>query len=157
MYNQPLPWLEKGFIILVFVKLYGLGLRGDFVESLNILFQKLVDPHDSVEDIANEYLVDEELKLCLEEEERIRSEHEKRIQQEKRLRLEEDKMLQLEEEKMFQIAEVKKRKRYEFMNSTYVKTILGNFPPINIPFCIHIKLNILWSIYPCNILEFGKY
>ncbi|GJT99744.1 phospholipase-like protein [Tanacetum coccineum] len=36
-------------------------LRGDFVESLNILFQDLVDPHDSVKDIANEYLVDEEL------------------------------------------------------------------------------------------------
>ncbi|GKA53759.1 hypothetical protein Tco_0747074 [Tanacetum coccineum] len=79
-------------------------LRGDFVESLNILFQDLVDPHDSVEDIANEYLVDEELKLCLEEEERIRSEQEKRIQQEKRLRLEEEKMLRLEEEKMLQIA-----------------------------------------------------
>ncbi|GJZ98066.1 hypothetical protein Tco_0670519 [Tanacetum coccineum] len=54
--------------------------KGDFVESLNILFQDLVNPHDSVEDIANEYLVDEELKLCLEEEERIRSEQEKRIQ-----------------------------------------------------------------------------
>ncbi|GJZ29504.1 phospholipase-like protein [Tanacetum coccineum] len=80
-------------------------LRGDFVESLNILFQGLVDPHDSVEDIANEYLVDEELKLCLEEEERIRSELEKRIQQEKRLRLEEDKMLRLVEEKMLQITE----------------------------------------------------
>ncbi|GKA52575.1 hypothetical protein Tco_0745890 [Tanacetum coccineum] len=80
-------------------------LRGDFVESLNILFQELVDPHDSVEDIANEYLVDEELKLCLEEEERIRSEQEKRIQQEKRLRLEEEKMLRLEEEKMLQNAE----------------------------------------------------
>ncbi|GKA09538.1 phospholipase-like protein [Tanacetum coccineum] len=80
-------------------------LRGDFVESLNILFQDLVDPHDSVEDIANKYLVDEELKLCLEEEERIRSEQEKRIQQEKRLRLEEEKMLRLEEEKMLQIAE----------------------------------------------------
>ncbi|GJW16641.1 hypothetical protein Tco_0024077 [Tanacetum coccineum] len=105
-------------------------LRGDFVESLNILFQDLVDPHDSVEDIANEYLVDEELKLCLEEEERIRSEQEKRIQQEKRLRLEEEKMLRLEEEKMLQIAEVNKRKRYEFMNSTHVKNILGNFPPI---------------------------
>nr|GEV39567.1 phospholipase-like protein [Tanacetum cinerariifolium] len=36
-------------------------LRGDFVESLNILLQDSVDPHDSVEDIANEYLVDEEL------------------------------------------------------------------------------------------------
>ncbi|GKA42885.1 hypothetical protein Tco_0735545 [Tanacetum coccineum] len=105
-------------------------LRGDFVESLNILFQDLVEPHDSVEDIANEYLVDEELKLCLEEEERIRSKQEKRIQQEKRLRLEEEKMLRLEEEKMLQIAEVKKRKRYEFMNSTHVKNILGNFPPI---------------------------
>ncbi|GJS31435.1 phospholipase-like protein, partial [Tanacetum coccineum] len=80
-------------------------LRGDFVESLNILFQELVDPHDSVEDIANEYLVDEELKLCLEEEERIHSEQEKRIQQEKRLRLEEEEMLRLEEEKMLQIAE----------------------------------------------------
>nr|GEU30427.1 phospholipase-like protein [Tanacetum cinerariifolium] len=98
-------------------------LRGDFVESLNILFQDLVDPHDSVEDIANE------LKLCLEEE-RIHSEQEKRIQQEKWLRLEEDKMLRLEEDKMLQIAEVKKRKRYEFMNSTHVKNILGKFPPI---------------------------
>ncbi|GJR68442.1 hypothetical protein Tco_0014507 [Tanacetum coccineum] len=106
-------------------------LRGDFVESLNILFQEVVDPHDSVEDIASEYLVDEELKLCLEEEERIRSEQEKRIQQEKRLRLEEEKMLRLEEEKMLQIAEVKKRKRNEFMNLTHVKTILGDFPPIN--------------------------
>ncbi|GKF10473.1 hypothetical protein Tco_0048399, partial [Tanacetum coccineum] len=28
-------------------------LRGDFVESLNILFQDFVDPHDSVVDIAN--------------------------------------------------------------------------------------------------------
>nr|GEU49327.1 phospholipase-like protein [Tanacetum cinerariifolium] len=72
-------------------------LIGDFVESLNILFQDLVDPHDSVEDIANEYLVDEELKLCLKEEERICSEQEKRIQQEKRLRLEEEKMLRLEQ------------------------------------------------------------
>ncbi|GJZ67162.1 phospholipase-like protein, partial [Tanacetum coccineum] len=80
-------------------------LIGDFVELLNILFQYLVDPHDSVKDIANEYLVDEELKLCLEEEERIRSEQEKRIQQEKRLRLEEEKMLRLEEEKMLQNAE----------------------------------------------------
>ncbi|GKA59537.1 hypothetical protein Tco_0758850 [Tanacetum coccineum] len=53
----------------------------------------------------HEYLVDEELKLCLEEEERIRSEQEKRIQQEKRLRLEEEKMLRLEEEKMLQNAE----------------------------------------------------
>ncbi|GKD14787.1 phospholipase-like protein, partial [Tanacetum coccineum] len=77
-----------------------------------------------------EYLVDEELKLCSEEKERIRSEQEKRIQQEKRLRLEEEKMLRLEEEKMLQIAEVNKRKRYEFMNSTHVKNILGNFPPI---------------------------
>nr|GEW25222.1 phospholipase-like protein [Tanacetum cinerariifolium] len=81
-------------------------------------------------DKLGEYLVDEELKLCLEEEERIHSEQEKRIQQEKRLRLEEEKMLRLEEEKMLQIVEVKKRKRYEFMNSTPVKNILGNFPPI---------------------------
>ncbi|GJW93442.1 phospholipase-like protein [Tanacetum coccineum] len=70
-------------------------LKGDFFYSLNILFQELVDPHDSVEDIDNE------------------------------------KRLRLEEEKMLQNAEVKKRKHYEFMNSTHVKTILGNFPPIN--------------------------
>nr|GEW16497.1 phospholipase-like protein [Tanacetum cinerariifolium] len=68
-------------------------LRCDFVESLNILFQDLVDPHDSIKDIAHEYLVDDELKLYLEEEKRIRSKQEKRIQQEKRLRLEEEKML----------------------------------------------------------------
>nr|GEV67942.1 phospholipase-like protein [Tanacetum cinerariifolium] len=82
-------------------------LKCDFVESLYILFQDLVDPYDLVEDIANEYLVNEELKLCLEEE-MIRSKQEKRIQQEKRLRLEEEKMLRLEEEKMLQIAKVKK-------------------------------------------------
>nr|GEV43642.1 phospholipase-like protein [Tanacetum cinerariifolium] len=80
-------------------------------------------------DKLGEYLIDEELKLCLEEE-RIHSEQEKRIQQEKWLRLEEDKMLQLKGEKMLQIADVKKRKHYEFMNSTHVKNILGKFPPI---------------------------
>ncbi|GJS44543.1 phospholipase-like protein [Tanacetum coccineum] len=98
-------------------------LRGDFVESLNILFQELVDPHDSVEDIANEYLVDEELKLCLEEEERIRSEQEKRIQQEKRLRLEEEKMLRLEEEKMLQNAEA-------MVSCYFVQLLMQNNMPL---------------------------
>nr|GEX82753.1 phospholipase-like protein [Tanacetum cinerariifolium] len=79
--------------------------------------------------LLRDYLVEEELRLCLEEEESIRSEQEKIIQQEKSFRLEEAKRMRLEEEKKLQIAEVNKRKRLEFMNSTHVKNILGKFTP----------------------------
>nr|GEU29084.1 phospholipase-like protein [Tanacetum cinerariifolium] len=44
----------------------------DFHELLNIIFQDLIDPHDSDEDIANDHLVKEELRLCWEEEEMMR-------------------------------------------------------------------------------------
>nr|GEY92810.1 phospholipase-like protein [Tanacetum cinerariifolium] len=84
-------------------------LSSDFLESLNIVFQDLIDPHDSDEDIANE--------------------QEKRIQQEKSFRLEEAKRMMLEEERKLQIAEVKKRKHLKFMNLTHVKNILGKFTP----------------------------
>nr|GEU63715.1 hypothetical protein [Tanacetum cinerariifolium] len=68
-------------------------------------FEKSDNKEKSPENRTEEYLVDEEQKLCLEEEERIRLEQ-KRIQHEKRLRLEEEKMLRLEEEKMLQIAKL---------------------------------------------------
>nr|GEY15523.1 phospholipase-like protein [Tanacetum cinerariifolium] len=69
----------------------------DFHESLNIVFQDLIEPHDSDEDIANE----------------------------KSFRVEEAKKIRLEEEKMLQIVEVNKRKCLEFMNSTHVKNTLA--------------------------------
>ncbi|GJR53179.1 phospholipase-like protein [Tanacetum coccineum] len=104
-------------------------MSSDFQESLNIVFQDLIDPHDSDEDIANDYLVEEELRLCLEDEERMRLEQETIIKLEKSFRLEEAKRMRLEEEKMLQIAEVNKRKRHEFMNSTHVKKILAKLTP----------------------------
>ncbi|GJW85593.1 phospholipase-like protein, partial [Tanacetum coccineum] len=100
-------------------------MSSDFRESLNIVFQDLIDPHDSDEDIANDYLVEEELRLCLEEEERTRLEQQKIIEQEKSFRIEEAKRMRLEEEKMLQIAEVNKKKRLEFMNSTHMKNSLA--------------------------------
>ncbi|GJT78233.1 hypothetical protein Tco_1044958 [Tanacetum coccineum] len=103
-------------------------LSSDFLESLNIIFQDLIDPHDLDEDIDNDYLVEEELRLCLEEE-RMCSEQEKRIQQEKSFRQEEAKKMRLEEEKKLQIVELNTRKRLEFMNSTHVRNILGKFTP----------------------------
>ncbi|GKB35541.1 hypothetical protein Tco_0880483 [Tanacetum coccineum] len=51
-----------------------------------------------------DYLVEEELRLCLEDEERMCLEQEKIIEQEKSFRLEEAKRMRLEEKKMLQIA-----------------------------------------------------
>nr|GEV48397.1 hypothetical protein [Tanacetum cinerariifolium] len=76
-------------------------------------------------DKLGDYLVEEELRLCLEKEERMLSEQEKM----KNFSLEEAKRMRLEEEKKLQIAEVNKRKRLEFMNSTHVENILGKFTP----------------------------
>ncbi|GKC59526.1 hypothetical protein Tco_1087124, partial [Tanacetum coccineum] len=71
-----------------------------------------------------DYLVEEELRLCLKAEERMHLEHEKNIREEQRFRVNEAKRMKLEEEKILEISELKKR-RQEFMNSTHVKSILG--------------------------------
>ncbi|GKC54261.1 hypothetical protein Tco_1077006 [Tanacetum coccineum] len=89
-----------------------------------------LDQHDSDEHIANDYLVEEELRLCLKEKERMRLEQQKIIEHEKSFRVEEAKRMRLEEEKMLQIAEVNKRKRLEFMNSTHVKNALAKLTTI---------------------------
>ncbi|GJT96000.1 phospholipase-like protein [Tanacetum coccineum] len=83
------------------------SLGRDFIDSLNILFNDLIKPHDSDEDISNE----------------------KNSIEEQRFRMEEANRMRLEEDKMLQIAEVKKQKRHEFMNSTHVKTILAKLTP----------------------------
>nr|GEX82736.1 phospholipase-like protein [Tanacetum cinerariifolium] len=63
--------------------------------------------------------------LCLEDKEMMRLEQEKNIIEEKRFRVEEAKRMRLKEDKLLQTAELKKR-RYEFMNSTHVKSVFGN-------------------------------
>ncbi|GKA79856.1 retrovirus-related pol polyprotein from transposon TNT 1-94 [Tanacetum coccineum] len=47
------------------------SLGREFMDSLNILFQDLIQPHYSDEDICNDFLVEDELRLCLEDEERM--------------------------------------------------------------------------------------
>nr|GEX07020.1 phospholipase-like protein [Tanacetum cinerariifolium] len=92
-------------------------LRSDFVESLNILFQDLVDLHDSVEDIANE----------------------------KRLRLEEEKILRLEEEKMLQIAEHGRRENanWAMVSCYFVQLLMQNIMPLF--YANGDKYHIPWS------------
>ncbi|GJX72402.1 reverse transcriptase domain-containing protein, partial [Tanacetum coccineum] len=85
------------------------NLRRDFIDSLNILFQDLIQPHYSDEDISNDFVFEDELRLCLEDEERIRLEHDKNIIEERRFRVEEAKRMRLEEDKLLQIAELKKK------------------------------------------------
>ncbi|GJR13021.1 hypothetical protein Tco_0795673 [Tanacetum coccineum] len=85
------------------------SLGRDFMDSLNILFQDLIQPHYSDEDISNDFVVEDELILCLEDEERMLLEHEKNIIEERRFRVEEAKRMRLEEDKLLQIAELKKK------------------------------------------------
>ncbi|GJT51674.1 hypothetical protein Tco_0977831 [Tanacetum coccineum] len=54
------------------------SLGCDFMDSLNILFQDLIHPHYSDEDISNDFVVEDELRLCLEDEERMHCGVEKR-------------------------------------------------------------------------------
>ncbi|GJS17946.1 phospholipase-like protein [Tanacetum coccineum] len=105
------------------------SMTSDLCDSLNSIFVDLIQQHDSDEDIAQDYLQEEELRLCLEDEERLRCEHEKLIVQENRFRLEEANRLRLEEENMLQLAEQKKKKRKEFMNSSHAKNILAKLAP----------------------------
>nr|GEV99961.1 phospholipase-like protein [Tanacetum cinerariifolium] len=74
------------------------------------------EQHDSNEDISQDYLREEELRLCLEDEEMLRCEHEKLIVEENRFRLDEANMLRLEEKNMLQLEEQNKKakKVYEF-------------------------------------------
>ncbi|GKD78500.1 hypothetical protein Tco_1341121, partial [Tanacetum coccineum] len=74
------------------------SLGRDFIDSLNILFHDLIKPHDSDEDISNDYLVEDELRLCLEDEERMRLEQETNIIEDQRFRMEEANRMRLEED-----------------------------------------------------------
>nr|GEW38417.1 phospholipase-like protein [Tanacetum cinerariifolium] len=80
----------------------------DLCDSLNSMFVDLIQNHDSDEDVAQDYLREEELRLCLEDEEMSRREHENLIVEENRLRMDEANRLRLEEENMLQLAEHRK-------------------------------------------------
>ncbi|GJW04919.1 phospholipase-like protein [Tanacetum coccineum] len=81
-------------------------LGHDFMNSLNILFEELSQPLYTDEKFSNDYLVEEELRLCLEAEERMRLEHEKNIIEEQRFRVNEAKRMKLEEEKLLEISDM---------------------------------------------------
>ncbi|GJV28213.1 phospholipase-like protein [Tanacetum coccineum] len=81
--------------------------------------ETIIQQHDSDEDISQDYLREEELRLCLEDEEMLHCEHEKLIVEENRFKLDESNRLRLEEENMLQLEEQKKKKRKEFMNSSH--------------------------------------
>ncbi|GKC05917.1 hypothetical protein Tco_0997527 [Tanacetum coccineum] len=66
--------------------------------------ETIIQQHDSNEDIAQDYLREEELRLCLEDEEILRRKHEKTIVRENRLRMDKVNRLRLEEENMLQLA-----------------------------------------------------
>ncbi|GJX05263.1 phospholipase-like protein [Tanacetum coccineum] len=71
------------------------SLGREFMDSLNILFQDLIQPHYSDEDISNDFVVEDELRLCLEDEERMLLEQEKNIIEEQRFRVEEAKRMSI--------------------------------------------------------------
>nr|GEU34696.1 phospholipase-like protein [Tanacetum cinerariifolium] len=75
------------------------------------MFSNLIQQHDSDEDIFQDYLREEELRMCLEDEEMLRCEHEKLIVKENRFRLDEANRLRLEEDNMLRLEEQKKNKR----------------------------------------------
>ncbi|GJW05731.1 putative ribonuclease H-like domain-containing protein [Tanacetum coccineum] len=101
----------------------------ELCDSLNSIFADLIQQHDSDKDISQDYLREEELRLCLEDEEMLHYEHEKLIIEEIRFRLDEANKLRLEEENMLQLEEQKKNKRKEFMNSSHGKNILAKLAP----------------------------
>ncbi|GJX56959.1 phospholipase-like protein [Tanacetum coccineum] len=84
-------------------------LGREFMNSLNILFEELSQPLYTDENLSNDYLVEEELRLCLEAEERMRLEHEKNIIEELSFMVKEAKRMKLEEEKLLQISQLKKK------------------------------------------------
>ncbi|GKC38940.1 hypothetical protein Tco_1051324 [Tanacetum coccineum] len=105
------------------------SMTSDLCDSLNSMFADLIEPADPDEDIAQDYLREEELRLCLEGEEKMRCEHQKLIVEENRIRLDEAKRLRLEEENMLQLEQQKKNKRKEFMNSSHCKNLLSKLAP----------------------------
>nr|GEW72743.1 F-box domain-containing protein [Tanacetum cinerariifolium] len=96
----------------------------------NSMFADLIEPADPDEDIAQDYLREEQLRLCLEGKEKMRCEHQKLIVKENRIRLDEAKRLRLEEENMLQLKQQKKNKRKEFMNSNHCKNLLSKLAPV---------------------------
>ncbi|GJZ94100.1 phospholipase-like protein [Tanacetum coccineum] len=94
-------------------------MTSELCDSLNSIFVDLIQQHDLDEDISQDYLREDELRLCLEDEEMLRCEHEKLIVEENRFRLDEANRLRLEEKNMWQLEEQKKNKRNEFMNSSH--------------------------------------
>ncbi|GJW11140.1 hypothetical protein Tco_1576967 [Tanacetum coccineum] len=69
------------------------SMTSDLCDSLNSMFADLIEPVDLDKDIAQDYLREEELRLCLEGEEKMRCEHQKLIVEENRIRLDETKRL----------------------------------------------------------------
>ncbi|GKC22821.1 hypothetical protein Tco_1024971, partial [Tanacetum coccineum] len=100
-------------------------MTSDLCDSLNSMFADLIQQYDLDEDISQDYLREEELRLCLEDEEMLHCEHEKLIVEENRFRLDESNRLRLEEANMLQLEEQKKKKRKKFMNSSHCKNILA--------------------------------
>nr|GEX69057.1 reverse transcriptase [Tanacetum cinerariifolium] len=84
------------------------SLGREFMDTLNILFQGLIQPHYSNEDISNDFIDEDELRLCLEDEEMMLLQQENNIIEEQRFRLEDTNKMRLEEDKLLQIAELKK-------------------------------------------------
>ncbi|GKB13155.1 hypothetical protein Tco_0847078 [Tanacetum coccineum] len=105
------------------------SMTSDLCGSLNSMFADLIEPADPDEDIGQDYLREEELRLCLEDEEKMRCEHQKLIVEENRIRLDESKKLRLEEENMLQLEQQKKNKQKEFMNSNHFKNLLSKLAP----------------------------
>ncbi|GJY81059.1 hypothetical protein Tco_0493810 [Tanacetum coccineum] len=129
------------------------SMTSDLCDSLNRMFTDMIEPTDPDKD---DYLREEELRLCLEGEEKMRCEHQKLIVEENRNRLDEAKRLRLEEENMLQLEQQKKNKRKEFMNSNHCKNLLSKLAPAKrIQLCSssekiqpkvrHIKCNFPWN------------
>nr|GEV67611.1 phospholipase-like protein [Tanacetum cinerariifolium] len=104
-------------------------MTSDLCDSLNSMFADFIEPADPDEDIAQDYLREEELRLFLEGEEKMRCEHQKLIVDQNRIRLDEAKRLRLKEKNMLQLEQQKKNKRKEFMNSSHCKILLSKLPP----------------------------
>ncbi|GJZ50757.1 hypothetical protein Tco_0605272 [Tanacetum coccineum] len=71
------------------------SLGCEFMDSLNGLFQDLIQPDYLDEDISNDFVVEDELRLCLEDEERMLLEQGKNIIEEQRFRVEEAKRMSI--------------------------------------------------------------
>ncbi|GKA55135.1 hypothetical protein Tco_0754084 [Tanacetum coccineum] len=102
------------------------SMTSDLCDSLNRMFTDMIEPTDPDKD---DYLREEELRLCLEGEEKMRCEHQKLIVEENRNRLDEAKRLRLEEENMLQLEQQKKNKRKEFINLNHCKNLLSKLAP----------------------------